>query len=117
MAGGSSVEAVAAPGAQQQPPAGTVRQQHPARLIWAMRPEVVPAVATPPSPINNAATLAARAIQGQRDRKRGRTMIAPRKTLGVLIIVKTAHRDPVYSRVRAKANPNQFLSLTDDLHK
>jgi hypothetical protein len=82
-------------GSQQQPPTGTVGQQHPACLIWAMRPEVVPAVATLASPINNAATLAATAIQGQRDRRRGKAIGTPQKTLGVLNIVNSAYRNPV----------------------
>jgi hypothetical protein len=69
----------AAAGSQQQPPAGSVRQQQPARLIWAIRPGTVLASAELPSPASNAPMMVARAIQGPRDRAREMAMHTPRK--------------------------------------
>jgi hypothetical protein len=53
-----------AAGSQQQPPAGSVGQQHPGRFIEDVRPCAVLAVAEFPSPARSAAAIAARAIQG-----------------------------------------------------
>jgi hypothetical protein len=71
--GGAGVAA----GSQQQPPAGIVGQQHPARLIDAVRPEVVPAVADPPSPINNVPKVVIRTIPAGRRKERDLAMTSP----------------------------------------
>jgi hypothetical protein len=57
-----------------------VRQQQPARRIWAMRPGPVLAVAGFTSTANNVATIVAKAIHGQRGSARDMAMDILQKT-------------------------------------
>jgi hypothetical protein len=90
-------------GSQQQPPAGSSGQQHPARFIGAVPLRAVLAAAGRPSTINNAMRVAARAIQGQRDTTRDMAM----RTVPKRIIRNTTKAlvNPSYAKTHVEANP------------
>jgi hypothetical protein len=70
-------------GSQQHPPAGSVRQQQPARRIWAMRPAGVPvpalALAGFAPAAKSAAAIVTKTIPGRRGSRRNKTMDTPTK--------------------------------------
>jgi hypothetical protein len=84
-------EADGAAGSQQQPPTGSLGQQQPSRLIWAIRPGPVVSTAAFASPASSAPTVVNMTNQEERDQER-ETAISP----GILNHRAATHDDPYY---------------------